>query len=205
MDDYMTWREKDQSWLLAAVLKAKRAIGRKWNKETILDVGDISQSHSELIPELNDIFSSRTSLREPLDVWIQDKRHQVMFSSPVGIPRFMALRWVGGTRTRDNEFVEARNRLAVAVTGGLSLIIPMIIMTLHKSLATSLGTVCVAVLLFAFVLAAWPVAYRHLPWVQRRKRLEGYNISNTFAAKEVLLITAAYAAVLVVFVGTSAP
>jgi hypothetical protein len=117
----------------------------------------------------------------------------------------MALRWIGGTRTLDNEFLEARNRLAVAVTGGLSLIIPMIIMTLHKSLATSLGTVCVAVLLFAFVLAAWPVAYRHLPWVQRRKRLEGYNISNTFAAKEVLLITVAYAAVLVVFVGTSAP
>jgi hypothetical protein len=120
----------------------------------IMHVGDISQPHSELIPELNGIFSSRASLREPLNIWIQDKRHQVMFSSPVGIPRFMALHWIEGTRTRDNEFVEARNRLAVAIAGGLSLIIPMIIMTLHESLATSLGTVCVTVLLFAFVLAA---------------------------------------------------
>jgi hypothetical protein len=25
MDDYMMWREKDQSWLLAAVLKAKKS------------------------------------------------------------------------------------------------------------------------------------------------------------------------------------
>jgi hypothetical protein len=171
MDDYTVWREKDQSWLHTAVVKAKRAIGRNLNQKTILHVEEISQPHSELIPELNDIFSSCTSLREPLEVWIQNKRHQVTFSSPVGIPRFMALRWVGGTQIRDNEFIEARNRLAVAVIGGLSLIIPVIIMTLHKSLATSLGTVCVAVLLFA--------------------------------AKEVLLITAAYAAVLVVLVGTS--
>jgi hypothetical protein len=174
MDDYMAWREKDQSWLHAAVLKAKRVIGWYTSQETILHIGD-TQPHSELIPQLNDIFSSCTTLREPLDVGIQDKRHQVAFSSPVGIPRFMALRWVGGTRTRDNVFVEARNRLAVAVIGGSSLIIPMIIMTLHKSLVTSLGTVCVAVFLFAFALAAWPVAYRHLPWVKRWNHLGGHS------------------------------
>jgi hypothetical protein len=203
MDDYTMWREKDQSWLHEAVVKAKGFIGRDLNQETILRVGDISQPHSELIPELNGIFSSCASLREPIELWIENKRHRITFSSPVGIPRFMALRWVGDTQTRDNEFIEARNRLAVAIIGGLALIIPMIIMTLHNSLATSLSTVCVAVLLFAFVLAAWPVAYRHLPWVTRWKQLEGYNISYILGAKEVLLITAAYAAVLVVFVGTS--
>ena len=117
----------------------------------------------------------------------------------------MALRWVGGTWTRDNEFVEARNLLAVAVIGGLSLIIPMIIMTLHKSLATRLGTVCVAGFFFAFALAAWPVAYRHLPWVKWWNHLGGHSTSNTFGAKEFLLITTAYVAVLVVFVGTSGP
>ena len=115
----------------------------------------------------------------------------------------MAFRWVGGSCTRDNEFVDARNRLSVAIIGGLSLVVPMIIMTLHKGLTTSLTTVCVAVFLFAFALAAWPQAYRRLPWVKRWKHLGGFSITNSFGAKEVILVTAAYAAVLVVFVGTN--
>lgn len=115
----------------------------------------------------------------------------------------MAFRWIGGSWTSDNEFVDARNRLSVAIISGLSLIVPMIIMSLNSSLAKSLATVCVAIFLFAFTLAAWPLAYRHLPWVRRWKYLGGPSIANKLRAKEVILATAAYAAVLVVFVGTN--
>src|SRR5437763_15905262 len=98
--------------------QGKIASGRNWNQGTILCVGDISLPHLKLIQKLNDIFSSCTSLPGPLGLLIQGKSHQAMFSSSVGILRFMALRWIGGTRNLDNEFVEARNRLAVTVTGG---------------------------------------------------------------------------------------
>jgi hypothetical protein len=91
----------------------------------------------------------------------------------------------------------------MAVVGGLSLIIPMLIMTLHKSLLTSLVTISVAVLLFAFILAAWPIVHNHLPWVKKWKSVRGQDVSSSLRANEVLLATAAYAAVLVVFVGSN--
>ena len=73
-------------------------------------------------------------------------------------------------------------RVAMAIFGGAALIGPMLIMTLHPSRNTSLITVSVATLVFALVLA--------------------FSARDS-TGKDVLGVTAAYAAVLVVFVGTS--
>ena len=73
-------------------------------------------------------------------------------------------------------------RIIMALFGGVALIGPMLIMTLHQSRNTSLITASVATFLFALVMAF---------------------AARDSAGKDVLAITAAYAAVLVVFVGTS--
>ena len=71
-------------------------------------------------------------------------------------------------------------RLAMAVLGGVSLVAPMLVMVLHPSLVTSLVTSCVFVFAFSVVVSSF--------------------LEKPF---DVLSATAAYAAVLVVFVGTS--
>ena len=84
-------------------------------------------------------------------------------------------------RSQRNAFTQ---RIVMAMFGGAALIGPMLIMTLHPSRNTSLITVSVATFLFALALAF---------------------IARDSAGKNVLAATAAYAAVLVVFVGTSTP
>ncbi|KIM96549.1 hypothetical protein OIDMADRAFT_148366 [Oidiodendron maius Zn] len=79
--------------------------------------------------------------------------------------------------------IETRTRFVMAIIGGLMLIIPMLIMTLVPSRLTSILTVSISVLIFSILVA----------------------IASTAKPQEVLGATAAYAAVLVVFVGTSAP
>jgi hypothetical protein len=79
-------------------------------------------------------------------------------------------------------FVDRLVRFLIAVTGGVFLIVPMIVTTLYQSQVKGLVTVSVAVVLFAILLAF------------------GVQVSNV----ETLVATATYAAVLVVFVGTSA-
>ena len=78
-------------------------------------------------------------------------------------------------------FVDRLARFIVAVTGGLSLVVPMIIMRLHQNVNKSLIVTSVAVVLFSAVVSLF------------------FKVSNA----DTLGITAAYAAVLVVFVGTS--
>jgi VIT1/CCC1 family predicted Fe2+/Mn2+ transporter len=72
------------------------------------------------------------------------------------------------------------SRFKMALFGGLALIVPMLIMKLHTTLLTQLLTTCLFVLFVAVVLAYF---------------LKGAE------TKDVLGATAAYAAVLVVFVG----
>ena len=72
-------------------------------------------------------------------------------------------------------------RFIVAITGGLSLVVPMLILRLQEDPNKSLITTSVAVVLFSGLVSV------------------GFSASNA----ETLGITAAYAAVLVVFVGTS--
>ncbi|CCD47293.1 hypothetical protein BofuT4_P004520.1 [Botrytis cinerea T4] len=78
-------------------------------------------------------------------------------------------------------FVDKLARFIVASTGGLSLIVPMLIMRIGENLTKSLVTTSIAVVLFAGITSL----------VLRA------NNTETVAA------TATYAAVLVVFVGTS--
>ena len=89
----------------------------------------------------------------------------------------------GGSRTELNQreaFEKYVQRTAMAVFGSAFLIGPMLIMVLYPSRTTSLVTTTVSVVLFAMLVAAL---------------LEDKN--------DVLNATAAYTAVLVVFVGTS--
>ena len=78
-------------------------------------------------------------------------------------------------------FVDTLARFIVAITGGLSLVVPMLVMRLDEHLKKSLITVSVAVILFSILTALM------------------FKASNV----ETLAATATYAAVLVVFVGTS--
>ena len=80
-------------------------------------------------------------------------------------------------------FVDKLTRFIIAFTGGAALVVPMLIMSLPSTHRTkSLTTVSVAVTLFALLMSV------------------GIRASNS----ETLIATATYAAVLVVFVGTSA-
>jgi hypothetical protein len=78
-------------------------------------------------------------------------------------------------------FVDWLARFIIAIGGGAALIVPMLIMSIHSSQPKSLVTVSGAVVLFALC------------------------VSLVFQAenRETLTATATYAAVLVVFVGTS--
>jgi hypothetical protein len=82
-------------------------------------------------------------------------------------------------RKKENDFWE---RLWMGGFGGIALIGPMLLMVLHRDLHTSIITASVATFLFASLLAV------------TARSLEG---------KDVLAAVAAYAAVLVVFVGTT--
>jgi VIT1/CCC1 family predicted Fe2+/Mn2+ transporter len=78
-------------------------------------------------------------------------------------------------------FVDRLVRFVISFIGGVFLVAPMVIMTFHQSQTKSLVTVSVAVVLFALILSF------------------GIRVPNA----ETLISTATYAAVLVVFVGTS--
>jgi VIT1/CCC1 family predicted Fe2+/Mn2+ transporter len=76
------------------------------------------------------------------------------------------------------------SRLVMAVVGGFALVVPMLIMTLHSTKVTSLATLSVFVLAVAVSLA----------WFM-----------DIAEPKDIIGATAAYAAVLVVFVGVGTP
>ncbi|KAJ3462357.1 hypothetical protein MRS44_007143 [Fusarium solani] len=78
-------------------------------------------------------------------------------------------------------FVDRLVRFTIATTGGLFVVVPMIIMSIDESQVKSLVTVSVAVVVFALIVSF------------------GVRVSNI----ETLVSTATYSAVLVVFVGTS--
>lgn len=88
---------------------------------------------------------------------------------------------IGGTRSENrakSELAQLRDRVVMALLGGVFLVGPMWLMMLHRTLYTCLVATTVCVVLFGLVMA----------WLLERPM-------------EVLSGTAAYAAVLVVFVG----
>lgn len=86
------------------------------------------------------------------------------------------------TMQRSNEGL--LNRLRMALFGGVVVVAPMLIMTLHRTVLTTLLTTSLFVLAVGLVLAWFMVSAE---------------------PKDILTATAAYAAILVVFVGTSLP
>jgi hypothetical protein len=85
------------------------------------------------------------------------------------------------TAVRSSKSGHWLSRLALALAGGLSLIVPVILMVKFPGPITSLVTTCSSLLLFAFAV----------------------TFGTDIRAYQILAKTAAYAAVLVVFVGTS--
>lgn len=90
------------------------------------------------------------------------------------------------SRTRKNHIRETKagafwKRLYMAIFGGFAVVAPMLLMVLYKHLLTSLLTTSLAVFLFALAMATF----------------------STANPETLLAAVAAYAAVLVVFVGTS--
>jgi len=91
--------------------------------------------------------------------------------------------YLGGDPPEEvSTLIDRLARFIVAVIGGAALVVPMLIMRLPRvTLTKSLVTTSIAVVLFAAALSI------------------GFRASNT----DTLVATATYAAVLVVFVGTS--
>lgn len=76
------------------------------------------------------------------------------------------------------------NRIRMALFGGVVVVVPMLIMSLHRTLLTTLLTTSLFVLALGLVLA-WSM--------------------DSAAPSDILTATAAYAAILVVFLGTTLP
>lgn len=88
---------------------------------------------------------------------------------------------IGGTRsanTRAASFAGFQRRLLIAAFGGIFLLAPMWLMVLHNTMYTSLVSTTVCVVVFGIIMSCW-----------LEKEID------------VMSSTAAYAAVLVVFVG----
>jgi hypothetical protein len=90
-----------------------------------------------------------------------------------GVPRTVAI--------KANKSKNLALRFSMASAGGLSLIVPVLVMANVPGIVSSLVTTCIAMLIFAI----------------------GITLGTDLKPDQVLGATAAYAAVLVVFVGTS--
>jgi VIT1/CCC1 family predicted Fe2+/Mn2+ transporter len=135
-----------------------------------------------------DLFYSHYSYFEEADVKIDALRASLMKTLPAWLTYSQNER-----EERKNEYGEGRPpkevsafvdrlvRFLISIVGGLFLVVPMLIMALNPSEKKSLITVSASVFLFVMALSF------------------GVNVTNV----ESLVPTATYAAVLVVFVGTS--
>ena len=105
-------------------------------------------------------------------------------------PRINVSNYIGEGGCKDRKYTRERkleallNRIKMALFGGVVVVAPMLIMTLHRTLLTTLLTTSLFVLAVGLVLA-WSM--------------------EDGEPKDILTATAAYAAILVVFVGTTLP
>ncbi|KAF4633090.1 hypothetical protein G7Y89_g5031 [Cudoniella acicularis] len=91
-------------------------------------------------------------------------------------------------------------QLCFATLGGLFLIVPLIIMVYVPGRTASVVTTCVSVFVFALTLAVWSLISRILEL--GLITLNGLELGR-FEAKDIVGATAAYAAVLAIFVGAT--
>jgi hypothetical protein len=140
-----------------------------------LDYLEIESEHS-----LKDV--GNPSSVESLKPHIQTARHDLesWFASKVLGETKSGVRY-GEQKAAKSAFYA---RLTMALFGGFALVVPMLIMTLHQTRLTSLLTTSLFVLVVGVVLA----------WVMKSAE-----------SKDIIGATAAYAAVLVVFVGAATP
>lgn len=94
-----------------------------------------------------------------------------------------------GSLSKEEKFQQTLQRLGMAIVGGAFLIGPMWLMVLRNELYTTLITTTAFVFGFALVISIVPT----------------FVDGATLGMEAVMSVTAAYAAVLVVFVGTTAP
>ena len=133
-------------------------------------------------------FSSHYSLFQDAEADIDPMRRALMKHLPARLTfseedrKQRKQEYIDGKLPKEvNALVDRSVRFAVAISGGLFLVAPMLIMARHPSQTKSLITVSAFVVFFALVLSF------------------GVRVKNL----ETLVSTATYAAVLVVFVGTS--
>jgi hypothetical protein len=97
----------------------------------------------------------------------------------------------------------AASQFTFAALGGLSLIVPLLIMVYVPGTTASVVTTCVSVVVFASQLAIWSTMAR-LAELTDFPALSMLGLtSGRFEPKGIVGATAAYAPVLVVFIGTS--
>ncbi|KAI1765173.1 hypothetical protein GGR53DRAFT_284152 [Hypoxylon sp. FL1150] len=138
--------------------------------------------------DFNDPFSSHYAYFQDAEARIDPLRDAFMKRLPSRLTwsheerRQRKREYMDGKAPKEvSHFVDQAVRFVVAISGGLFLVVPMVVMTIQPSVLKSLITVSTFVLLFALILAF------------------AVKVSNV----ETLISTATYAAVLVVFVGTS--
>ncbi|KAJ3544975.1 hypothetical protein NM208_g2750 [Fusarium decemcellulare] len=159
--------------------------------------------------DFNDPFTSHYSFFKDTDAQIDPLRTALMKHLPSRLTFSQEERsqrreeyQEGKPPNELSKFVDRVVRFIVALIGGSFLVAPMIIMTLQASQKKSLITVSVAVLLFALSLSFGVRVSNYLVfWVYSYYYNKEHitRVSNV----ETLVSTATYAAVLVVFVGTS--
>ncbi|KAH0489338.1 hypothetical protein TgHK011_009771 [Trichoderma gracile] len=140
-----------------------------------LDLDDPFEAHYAYCHDVN---ANIDPIRESLLKYIPDN---LAFSRPKGLEKYVGDLPEGKPPRSVSPFVDRLARFIISFIGPVFLVAPMIIMTLNPSQTKSLVTVSVAVIIFSLLLSF------------------GVRVSNV----DTLVSTATYAAVLVVFVGTS--
>jgi hypothetical protein len=103
-----------------------------------------------------------------------------------------------------NIFVDLSIKFIIAGAVGSALIAPMLIMVLHPSRNTSLITTCVCVVAFASTMVSFNIVAQFVRYLFKRTRIKVSALDGAkLEAMDIITATAAYAAVLVVFVGSS--
>lgn len=109
-------------------------------------------------------------------------------------------------RSSIDQFLYSSVQFFFAAFGGLLLVVPLLIMVYVPGKTASVVTTCLAVSGFAAQLAIWS-SVAHYVEVSESKMFQFLRSSGlkfgSFEPKDIIGVTMAYAAVLVVFVGTS--
>ena len=150
---------------------------------------DLSQAFPEIANHPGDPFNSRCctwktqvpSVSDPLRSFLMTKLpRRLTYSRTEMLNRIE--QYLDDQPPQDiSPLVDKTARFIIAFVGGAALLVPVLIMSFNTTLGSKLATLSVAVLLFSLASAV------------------GFQASNS----EVMISTATYAAVLVVFVGSS--